>query len=115
MAASLSTLLKRFRGRRIAVAGDFMLDHFLWGQASRLSAEAPVPVVETTSETFHPGGAGNVAANLAALGAKVLPFGVLGKDWAGGVLRRELRQRGIPVEGLFSDSLTTPNGCSSSA
>ena len=79
---SLSRFLGRFDGRRIAVAGDFMLDQFIWGCASRLSAEAPVPIVETQSETFEPGGAGNVAANLAALGAIALPFGIIGKDLA---------------------------------
>ena len=103
MAASLKPYLKRFQGRRIAVAGDFMLDHTIWGQASRLSSEAPVPVLETAEETFHPGGAGNVAANLAALGADVLPLGVLGRDWAGRILRRELRRRGIATDGLLTD------------
>src|ERR1019366_10765299 len=90
---SLVSLLKKFSGRRIAVAGDFMLDHFIWGRASRLSAEAPVPVVESTGETFHPGGAGNVAANLAALGASVWPFGITGRDPAGQMLRLALRER----------------------
>src|SRR5258708_759592 len=97
---TLARFLARFSGRRVAVAGDFMLDHFIWGRASRLSAEAPVPVVETTSETFHPGGAGNVAANLAALGATAIPFGVIGRDPAGDILRRSLEARGISTAGL---------------
>lgn len=105
MANNLRNVLKQFAGRRIAVAGDFMLDHFVWGQASRLSPEAPVPVVETDQESFHPGGAGNVAANLAALGAEVLSFGVVGRDWAASVLRRELRARNINVDGLLTDQL----------
>jgi D-beta-D-heptose 7-phosphate kinase/D-beta-D-heptose 1-phosphate adenosyltransferase len=98
----LLAILKRFSGRRIAVAGDFMLDHFIWGRASRLSAEAPVPVVESTGETYHPGGAGNVAANLAALGAAVSPFGIIGRDRAGQLLRQALRERGISSPGLLA-------------
>ena len=99
---SLLSLLKKFSGRRIAVAGDFMLDHFIWGRASRLSAEAPVPVVESTGETFHPGGAGNVAANLAALGAVALPFGVTGRDRPAQLLRGALKERGISTAGLLA-------------
>jgi D-beta-D-heptose 7-phosphate kinase/D-beta-D-heptose 1-phosphate adenosyltransferase len=100
--ASLLAILKKFSGRKIAVAGDFMLDHFIWGRASRLSAEAPVPVVESTGETFHPGGAGNVAANLAALGAAVSPFGVTGPDRPGELLRTALRERAISTAGLLA-------------
>lgn len=99
----LVRFLARFPGRRIAVVGDFMLDHFIWGQASRLSPEAPVPVVEVTGETWHPGGAGNVAANLAALGATAVPFGVIGRDAEAGILRRELRQRAVATSDLLSD------------
>ena len=101
-ARGLTRFLNRFAGRRIAVAGDFMLDHFIWGRASRLSAEAPVPVLETQSETFQPGGAGNVAANLAALGAIALPFGIVGKDVAGANLRAALTTRGISTAGLIA-------------
>lgn len=104
MRSSLASRLSRFAGRRIAVAGDFMLDHFIWGRASRLSAEAPVPVVESTAETFHPGGAGNVAANLAALGAVALPFGITGRDDAGHRLRQALRKQGIETDGLIATS-----------
>src|SRR5258708_2151054 len=104
MAAALLRYLRRFPGRRIAVAGDFMLDHFIWGQASRLSAEAPVPVIEITDETFHPGGAGNVARNLRELGAEVIPFGVVGRDRSGQILRRELARSGIPAGGLIATS-----------
>ena len=82
-----SRKLKRFaktlRGRRIAVAGDFMLDRYVWGSVMRISPEAPVPVVDSMNESQVLGGAGNVAANLAALGATVFPFGVIGEDEAG--------------------------------
>ena len=71
------------RGRRIAVVGDLMLDEWLWGRVRRISPEAPVPVVEVEDHSYTLGGAGNVANNLAALGAKVLAFGVIGDDEAG--------------------------------
>src|ERR1022692_4808588 len=101
-AATLLSILKKFSGRRIAVAGDFMLDHFIWGRASRLSAEAPVPVVESTGETYHPGGAGNVAANVGVPGASVWPFGITGRDRAGQLLRLALRERGVSSQGLLA-------------
>ncbi len=85
------------------MVGDFMLDHFVWGEASRLSAEAPVPVVQVKSESWCPGGAGNVVANLAALGATAIPFGVTGRDAEGRLLRRELARRRVSTVGLLVD------------
>jgi rfaE bifunctional protein kinase chain/domain len=79
----VADLLKSMRGARIAVAGDIMLDEWLWGTVRRISPEAPVPVVEVSSQSFTLGGAGNVANNLAALGAKVRLVGVVGDDDAG--------------------------------
>src|SRR5579864_9620104 len=86
----LKRLLPRLRGKRIAVLGDLMLDRYLWGTASRLSPEAAVPVVDFVEQSECLGGAGNVAANLAALGARVEAFGVIGEE-AGAALRRCLR------------------------
>jgi bifunctional ADP-heptose synthase (sugar kinase/adenylyltransferase) len=74
----LKRLLPRFRKLRIGVLGDLMLDRYVWGNANRLSPEAAVPVVDYVSEQDCPGGAGNVAVNLAALGACVEVFGVVG-------------------------------------
>ena len=71
----LKRLIPRLRGKRIGVLGDLMLDRYLWGTASRLSPEAAVPVVDFVEQSECLGGAGNVAANLAALGAKVEAFG----------------------------------------
>ena len=68
---------------RILVLGDVMLDHFIWGGVSRISPEAPVPVVDFERESFMPGGAANVARNLIALGLPVELFGVIGQDDAG--------------------------------
>jgi len=90
-------------GRRIGVAGDFMLDGYVWGQATRLSPEAAVPVVDFVEESHSPGGAGNVAANLAALGAHVAAFGVCGADAEGARLEAALAGAGIDARGLLSD------------
>src|ERR1700746_1994202 len=72
----LKRLVPRLRGLRLGVVGDLMLDRYLWGTASRLSPEAAVPVVDFVDQTECLGGAGNVAANLAALGARVELFSV---------------------------------------
>src|SRR5215831_8898684 len=95
----LKRLLPRLKGRRIGVLGDLMLDRYLWGTASRLSPEAAVPVVDFIEQSECLGGAGNVAANLAALGARVEAFGVIGEDQAGSALRSCLRAAGIAVRG----------------
>lgn len=101
--SKLKRLVGRLRGRRIGVVGDFMLDRYVWGTATRLSPEAAVPVVDFVSETDRLGGAGNVAANLAALGARVTPFGITGTDEAARGLRAALTKQGMSDKGLLSD------------
>ncbi|MFQ5724275.1 MAG: bifunctional heptose 7-phosphate kinase/heptose 1-phosphate adenyltransferase [Terriglobia bacterium] len=97
----LPILVRRFRGRRLGVVGDLMLDHFIRGSVTRTSPEAPVPVVRVNQpETFHLGGAGNVAANLAALGARPAVFAVVGQDPAGNILRRALGRWGAGRNGV---------------
>ena len=103
-ARNLEKLATRLRGRRIGVVGDLMLDRYVWGSATRLSPEAAVPVVDFVSETSCLGGAGNVAANLAALGASVTPFGVTGADEAARDLRRCLTALGMPSKGVIADA-----------
>jgi rfaE bifunctional protein kinase chain/domain len=98
----LRRLLPRLKGRRIGVLGDLMLDRYLWGTASRLSPEAAVPVVDFAEQSECLGGAGNVAANLAALGARVEAFGVIGEDEPGRALRACLRAAGIAEQGIVS-------------
>src|SRR5277367_5949352 len=78
----LKRLVPRFGKLRIGVLGDLMLDRYVWGHANRLSPEAAVPVVDFVSQQDCPGGAGNVAANLVALGASVEAFGILGQQQA---------------------------------
>jgi rfaE bifunctional protein kinase chain/domain len=88
-------LVQSIAGRRILVVGDIMLDHFLWGHVDRISPEAPVPVVRVQRESFHPGGCGNVAANLAALGGVPVLVAPVGDDRAGEHLREQLEVLGI--------------------
>ncbi len=92
-----------FRGRRVLVVGDLMLDQYIRGSVSRISPEAPVPVVRVTGESFIPGGAGNVVSNLAALGAAVSVVGVVGEDEAGRRLLDHFRAGGADVEGVCVD------------
>jgi len=104
MTTSESTrILDQITGRKILVVGDVMLDVYLWGDVRRISPEAPVPVVETRRRSYACGGAGNVAANLAALGASVLLAGVLGNDTEGERLRTVIQELGIGVTGLVVD------------
>jgi rfaE bifunctional protein kinase chain/domain len=98
----LKRLLPRLKGRRIGVLGDLMLDRYLWGTATRLSPEAAVPVVDFAEQSECLGGAGNVAVNLAALGARVAAFGVIGEDEPGRALRACLRAAGIADSGVIA-------------
>jgi D-glycero-beta-D-manno-heptose-7-phosphate kinase len=93
--ARAQRLLTDMQGTRIAVVGDVMLDEFLWGQVARISPEAPVPVVEITSQTFHLGGAANVACNVRSLGGQAVVGGVVGRDAAGQRLRDALVRSGV--------------------
>src|SRR5580658_7898035 len=99
----LTKYAKALRSRRIGVAGDFMLDRYVWGSAMRLSPEAPVPVVDFANESQVLGGAGNVAMNLAALGATVFPFGVVGEDDDGQAIRSLLSAAGMAGKGVLVD------------
>jgi D-beta-D-heptose 7-phosphate kinase/D-beta-D-heptose 1-phosphate adenosyltransferase len=99
----LPDILKKFPGQRILVLGDVILDWYWWGQASRLSPEAPVPVVRKQRTTLQPGGAGNTAANLAALGARVSLFGVTGTDSHADDLKAALKAYGVETTGLVAD------------
>ena len=82
----------RMTERKVVVYGDCMLDEFVWGDVTRISPEAPVPVVDIRRESVHLGGAANVLANLIALGARASVVGVIGHDGAGERLRASLRE-----------------------
>jgi D-glycero-beta-D-manno-heptose-7-phosphate kinase len=100
----LRALVAGFAGKRIAVLGDCMVDRYLWGRVERISPEAPVPVVEVERESDRLGGAGNVAANLRALGAAPVLFAVTGEDENGARLRDSLATLGVDTGGVVSDA-----------
>jgi len=100
----LKRLIPRLRGKHVGVLGDLMLDRYLWGTASRLSPEAAVPVVDFVEQSECLGGAGNVAANIARLGARVEAFGVAGNDEPGRALQKCLRAANIADKGIIIDS-----------
>jgi len=85
-------ILEAIKDRRVLVLGDVMLDEFVWGEVTRISPEAPVPVVDIQRESVHLGGAANVLANLVAIGAQASVIGVTGNDSGGERLRAALRQ-----------------------
>jgi len=93
-------LIGRFPRTRVLVVGDLMIDHYVWGSVSRISPEAPVPVVNVTRETMLLGAAANVVNNIHALGGAVNVCGVIGHDDAGRQLQHMLRAQGIPTDGL---------------
>ncbi|MGE0826591.1 MAG: D-glycero-beta-D-manno-heptose-7-phosphate kinase [Candidatus Binatia bacterium] len=102
----LPTLLKRFSQVRVLVIGDLMLDHYIRGKVDRISPEAPVPVVQVTQESVHAGGAGNVVANVCALGGKVFTCGVIGRDHNGHLLRKKLTDLGAETLGIMTSQTT---------
>ncbi|MES2306062.1 MAG: D-glycero-beta-D-manno-heptose-7-phosphate kinase [Gemmatimonadota bacterium] len=102
--ARLSELLDALRGLQVVVVGDVMLDRYLTGDADRVSPEAPVPVVTVEEERDVPGGAANVAANIAALGGVAILLGVIGVDNEATALAEELRALGIRTDGLIAVS-----------
>jgi D-beta-D-heptose 7-phosphate kinase/D-beta-D-heptose 1-phosphate adenosyltransferase len=97
--ASAAELVAGMGGRRVVVYGDVMLDEFVWGDVTRISPEAPVPVVDIRRESAHLGGAANVLANLRALGVRADVVGVVGDDRAGERVRAELRAAGAEGAG----------------
>jgi len=99
----LKAILHSFKGQEIIVVGDIMLDHFIKGNVSRISPEAPVPVVDVKNEFFVAGGAGNVAVNLAALGAKPVMISVAGNDLGGEMLKDFLREKKVITSGIATD------------
>lgn len=96
-------IVSNFKNTKVLVIGDLMLDEFIWGEVTRISPEAPVPVVWVKKESFMPGGASNVANNLSSLGADVHLVGVIGDDEHGAILKGSLEQKGIRTSGVLVD------------
>lgn len=101
MAENLGQLVDRFTARRILLVGDFMLDRYVFGDAERISPEAPVPVLRVIERQDRVGGAGSVALNVVALGAHVTCFGLLGQDTFGDRVAQALNDAGADPGGLI--------------
>src|SRR6185369_13492970 len=97
-------ILEKLRDRYVLVLGDVMLDEFVWGDVTRISPEAPVPVVDVRRESIHLGGAANVLSNLITLGARSVVVGVIGDDDPGRRLRDTLNTLGAGLDGLITDN-----------
>ncbi len=99
----LVSYIPKFKNARIMVIGDLMVDEYIWGNVSRISPEAPVPVVSVTSESLRLGGAGNVVNNIHSLGGKVCVGGVVGRDPMGGKVLHDLLMLGVETKGVIVD------------
>ncbi|NOX98940.1 MAG: D-glycero-beta-D-manno-heptose-7-phosphate kinase [Verrucomicrobia bacterium] len=97
----IESLIESFGKLRLVVIGDVMLDRFIWGNVTRISPEAPVPVVEVTRESVYPGGAANVARNITPFGSKTELIGLVGADSEGEVLAGALKENNIGIEHLL--------------
>ncbi len=100
-------LIDSFTSARVLVAGDLILDRYVWGEVSRISPEAPVPVVRVKKRSDTLGGAGNTAQAIAALNASVTVAGRLGKDLAGGRVKELFQRRGVDFYPLPNGELST--------
>jgi D-beta-D-heptose 7-phosphate kinase/D-beta-D-heptose 1-phosphate adenosyltransferase len=97
----LLSFISKFPDTRIMVIGDLMVDEYIWGNVSRVSPEAPVPVVSVTSESLRLGGAGNVVNNIHTLGGKVLLAGLVGNDEMGRKVIHDLHKMGLETKGVI--------------
>ena len=98
-----NNIISKFKGKKIAVVGDLMLDVYVWGKVSRISPEAPVPVVHVNKKTYTLGGAANVMCNITSLGGDALAFGLIGKGENGTLLLDLMNKRGINTENIIID------------
>lgn len=100
----IDDLLTSFKGKKIAVVGDLMVDRYYWGRVSRISPEAPVPVVEVESESVRLGGAANVANNIETLGGEPVLVGLIGNDHPGQLFLDILKERNLQSRGIVIDA-----------
>jgi len=107
--SALANIIDGFSKLRVMVIGDLMVDAYTWGKVTRISPEAPVPVVNVVKRESRLGGAGNVVLNVASLGAKPLVFSVIGDDATGDALKQILVDAGLSVDGIIQEAgrLTT--------
>ncbi len=100
--ARLLRVVESFQGKTVLVVGDLIADEYVYGKPERISREAPVLILRYLSRDVRLGGAANACHNLHMLGARVLPLGVVGDDWAGEALLDLFRERGVPTEGIVT-------------
>ncbi len=104
---SLSKIINSFKRKKILIIGDLILDRYIYGRVSRISPEAPVPVVDVVSESFLLGGAANVANNIISLGGDASVAGIIGKDAAGRIIKELFKERQINTDGVIEDKRPT--------
>ncbi|MBX7223686.1 MAG: bifunctional hydroxymethylpyrimidine kinase/phosphomethylpyrimidine kinase [Blastocatellia bacterium] len=102
MSQHLAALVERFPSQKILVVGDLLADEFVFGEIARVSREAPVLILRYERTETMPGGAGNTAANLAALGVNTSVLGIVGRDRPGRMLTLSLRERGVNTRGILA-------------
>ncbi len=100
--SDLNAWIDRFKRTRILVIGDIILDRYVWGHVTRISPEAPVPVVEVKQETKRLGGAANVLNNIASLGGHAVLCGVIGDDHSGLEIKERIKGMGLPSNGIVT-------------
>lgn len=101
--AFVQSIFKAFTGKKIAVIGDLMLDSYIWGKVSRISPEAPVPIVDVKKKTFCLGGAANVMKNIVSLGGEAIAFGIIGTQHTGVQLLDLIKESGIKHDNIVID------------
>ncbi len=104
---NLLPILKQFKGKRVLVIGDLILDRFIWGKVSRISPEAPVPVVDVIDNSYMPGGAANVAGNIVSLGGSASVMGVVGADRAAERIGSMMAEQGVEFLSVVDKRPTT--------
>jgi D-glycero-beta-D-manno-heptose-7-phosphate kinase len=102
--ARLLRLVEAFQGKRVLVLGDLIADEYIHGKPARISREAPVLILRFLHRDVRLGGAANASHNLQTLGARVLPLGVVGDDWAGGAVRRLFGELGVTTDGIVASA-----------
>src|SRR5438128_10290268 len=102
-AAGLQAYIKKFKDGKVLVVGDLILDQYIWGPVCRISPEAPVPIVNVSSETLQLGGAANVSNNIRSLGGRVDLCGVIGTDEGSRQFFQVLESQGIGRDGILTD------------
>lgn len=101
--SAYKSIISKFKKKRILIVGDIILDRYIQGQVTRISPEAPVPIVLEQDFSYKPGGAANVAHNLSVLGANAIQVGRIGNDFEGQLLKRDLKRKSIDISGIVFD------------